>query len=153
MPIATLAAGVTTFTDAFPDPDTPRYYRVEAIGANAACHSAVSNCEASAAGPRLQMNGHRMLEEGSHVNCNGFPDPGETVKLPVTLFNGGGGDALTVNGRLRTVDPTQGRVVTPLAPYPDMARGEGFESAQPHFELALFDPGSSCGDVVELEMR
>jgi subtilisin-like proprotein convertase family protein len=151
--IATLPAGTTIYSDALPDPDIPRYYRVEAIGANAACRSAVSNCEISAGGPRLQKNDHRMIEEGANVNGNGFLDPGETVKLPVALFNGGTADALDVTGRLRTVDPTQGRVIEPVATYPDLVVGEESESNLPHFELTLFESGVACGESVMLELE
>ncbi len=151
--VATIPAGTTTYTDAIPDPDVPRYYRVEAVGPDSACHSPVSNCEISAGGPRLQKNSYRMIEEGVNVNGNGFLDPGETVKLPVTLFNGGTADALDVYGRLRTVDPIQGRVVTPIAVYPDLAVGEEAESSSPHFELTLFESGVACGDAVMLELE
>jgi subtilisin-like proprotein convertase family protein len=80
-------------------------------------------------------------------------DPGETVKLPVTLFNGGTADALNVNGRLRTVDPTQGRVIEPVAGYPDLVAGEQSESNAPHFELTLFETGVACGEKVMLELE
>jgi len=86
--IATLPAGTPVYIDPLPDPDIPRFYRIEAIGANAACRSAVSNCEITASGPRLQKNSHRMIEEGANVNGNGFLDPGETVKLPVSSMAG-----------------------------------------------------------------
>jgi subtilisin-like proprotein convertase family protein len=151
--IATVPTGTTTYVDSIPDPDIPRYYRVEAVGSNTACHSPVSNCEISAGGPRLQKNSHRMIEEGANVNGNGFLDPGETVKIPVSLFNGGTADALGVSGRLRTVDSAQGRVVTPIANYPDLAVGEEAESAAPHFELTLFESGVACGDSVLLELE
>jgi len=94
-----------------------------------------------------------MIEEGANVNGNGFLDPGETVKLPVTLFNGGTADALDVTGRLRTVDPTQGRVIEPVAGYPDLVAGEESESNAPHFELTLFESGVSCGEQVMLELE
>jgi len=154
VPLVTVPAGVTTFVDTLPDPDVPRYYRVEAIGANAACHSAVSNCElATAAGPRLQMNAHRLIEEGSNVNGSGLPDPGETLAIPVTLFNGGTAEAYGVSGRLRTVDPAQGRVVEPVATFPDLGVGEESESNAPHFELILFESGVECGATVPLELE
>jgi subtilisin-like proprotein convertase family protein len=98
------------------------------------------------------MNGHRLVEDGVHVNGNGLPDPGETVSLPVTLFNGGTADALGVAGRLRTVDPNQGRVVTPLVAYPDLAPGTALESATPHFQLTLSESGAVCGDQIALEL-
>ena len=152
VPMATLPAGVTTFVDTVPDPGIARFYRVEAIGANAACRSAVSSCEVASGGPRLQLNSHRMIEEGDNINGNGLADPGETVKIPATLFNGGTNEALTVGGRLRTVNPTQGRVVDPVVPYPDLAVGTAAESADPHFALTLFESGTACGDTVELEI-
>jgi subtilisin-like proprotein convertase family protein len=151
--VATIPSGTTAYIDALPDPDLPRYYRVQAVGTNAACHSPVSSCEISAGGPRLQKNSHRMIEEGLNVNGNGFLDPGETVKLPVALFNGGTADALGVYGRLRTIDPTQGRVVTPIALYQDLDVGEEAESNSPHFELTLFEAGAACGDTVMLELE
>jgi subtilisin-like proprotein convertase family protein len=151
--IATDTTGTTMYLDSVPDPDLPRYYRVQAVGANPACRGSVSNCEISAAGPRLQKNAHRMIEEGAHVNGNGFPDPGETVRLPVTLFNGGTADAFGVTGRLRTADPNQGRVIEPVATYPDLAAGEASESELPHFELTLFESGAACGDKVTLELE
>jgi subtilisin-like proprotein convertase family protein len=151
--IATLPAGTTIYTDMLPDPGITRFYRVEAVGANSTCRSAVSNCEITAAGPRLQMNSHRMIEEGANVNGSGFLDPGETVKLPVTLFNGGTAVAVGVRGRLRTVDPLQGRVVIPVALYHDLLSGEEAESDAPHFELTLFEDGVACGEQVALELE
>jgi subtilisin-like proprotein convertase family protein len=152
VPVATLDASTTSWLDDLPDPDIPRYYRVEGVFANPVCRSPVSNCEISGGGPRLQMNGHRLVEDGVHVNGNGLPDPGETVSLPVTLFNGGTADALGIAGRLRTVDPNQGRVVTPLVAYPDLAPGTALESATPHFQLTLSESGAVCGDQIALEL-
>jgi subtilisin-like proprotein convertase family protein len=80
-------------------------------------------------------------------------DPGETVKLPVTLFNGGTADAFNVAGRLRTADPDQGRVLTPLASVADLPTGTQAESDAPHFELTLFDPGVACGESVLLDLE
>jgi len=99
------------------------------------------------------MNGHRLLEDGLHVNGNGLPDPGESLGLPVTLFNGGTDDALSVTARLRTVDPMQGRVVTPLVAYPDLIPGAALESVAPHFQLTLSEAGAVCGDKLELELE
>ncbi|MCP3978512.1 MAG: hypothetical protein GY716_04140 [bacterium] len=152
VPVEVLPAPTTTWDDTLPDPGVARAYRVQAIGSNAACRSAVSNCELAGGGPRLQLNAYSVLEEGNNINGNGVADPGETVRIPATLFNGGSADAESVSGRLRTVDPAQGRVVEPVAPYPDLAVGEAADSSQPHFELTLFESGPSCGDRVELEL-
>jgi len=153
VPVATIPVGVTTYLDTLAGRDVRRFYRVEAIGANAVCRSPVSTCEVSTAGPLLQKNAHRMIEQGTNVNGNGFLDPGETVKLPVTLFNSGTEDALGVTGVLRTVDPVQGRVVEPVATYPDIAIGEELESDLPYFELTLFESGVPCGETVLLELE
>jgi hypothetical protein len=155
VPMGPFDGGTTSYLDTERDPELQRYYRVQAIGANPVCRSAVSNCETTPPGPRLQMNDYRIVEEGIHTNGNGSLDPGETVKLPVTLFNGGQGDAFGVTGKLRTVEPSQGRVLTPLASVVDLPIGTQAESDAPHLELTLFDPAISCGETVllDLEMR
>jgi subtilisin-like proprotein convertase family protein len=152
VPVTTLTADTTSWLDPVADPGLARSYRVEAFGANAVCRSPVSACETAGGGPRLQKNSHRVVELGAHANGNGALDPGETAQLPVTLFNGGTDDALTVTGTLRTVDPLQGRVVEPQASYADIAAGEQRESLEPHFELTLFETGATCGATVPLEL-
>ncbi|MCP3982126.1 MAG: hypothetical protein GY716_22700 [bacterium] len=153
VPIATVTGGQTSYVDSTPDPDLPRFYRVEAVGANPTCRSAVSDCEGISGEPRLQLISHEMIEQGLNINGNGFADPGETVQIPVELFNGGAADAHAVTGRLRTVDPGQGRVVEPSVPFPDLPTGAASESAPPHFALTLFESGAACGDTVELEIE
>jgi len=153
VPLGPLSGTNTSYLDTDRDPELQRHYRVQAIGANPVCRSAVSNCETTPTGPRLQMNDYRVVEEGIHTNGNGMMDPGETVKLPVTLFNGGQGDAFGVNGRLRTTDPSQGRVLTPLADVVDLPTGTGAESNDPHFEVTLFDPGIACGESLSLDLE
>jgi subtilisin-like proprotein convertase family protein len=153
VPVLTVPSGTTSWSDDLSGSDLPRYYRIEAVGLDPSCRSAVSNCESAAGGPRLQLNGHRMIEVGPHVNGNGLLDPGETVQVPVTLFNGGVADAQGVSARVRTVDPVQGRVVEPVVSFPDMPGGTALESAAPHFELTLFESGVACGDTVPLEIE
>jgi len=155
VPMGPFPGEITSYLDTERDPELLRYYRVQAIGANPACRSAVSNCETTPPGPRLQMNDYRIVEDGILTNGNGALDPGETVKLPVTLFNGGQADAYVVTGSLRTVDPAQGRVLTPVTSVADLPIGVQAESNAPHFELTLFEPAISCGETVllDLEMR
>jgi len=155
VPTGPFPGGTTSFLDTERDPELQRYYRVQAIGANPVCRSAVSYCETTPSGPRLQMNDYRVVEDGIHTNGNGALDPGETVKLPVTLFNGGQADAFDVSGSLRTAVPSQGRVLTPVASVVDLPIGAQAESDAPHFELTLFDPAVTCGETVllDLEMR
>jgi len=132
IPIAALPATETTFLDSEADPGLTRYYRIEAFGSNQACHSPVSNCEPTPSGGRFQMNAYRLIEDGSADNS--IPDPGETVRMPVTLFNGGGGTALGVNGQLQFVDPAQGVLSDPDATWADIVPSQALESDDPYFE-------------------
>ncbi|MDH3784137.1 MAG: proprotein convertase P-domain-containing protein [Acidobacteriota bacterium] len=150
---AVVAAPTTSWVDSVGDPDVTRYYRVAAVGSNPVCHSPVSNCEASPIGPRLQMNAHRLIEAGVHTNGNGVMDPGETIELPVTLFNGGLVGAVNVHGRLRVVDALQGRVIEPVADWADIAVDTELESNAPYFEVTLFNDGIACGDTIDLELE
>lgn len=141
----------TSWVDTSSDPDLPRFYRVEAVAANPVCRSAVSACEASPIGPRLQVQGRRVEEVGPNANFNGFADPGETVRIPVTLLNTGIADATTVRGSLRAADPSEIRVLEPGASWPDLPVGATAESVDPHFELTVSDT-VACGSDVELQL-
>jgi subtilisin-like proprotein convertase family protein len=152
VPVATVAAPATSWLDDVSDAGLVRRYRVQAIGANAACRSAVSSCVAAPDGPRLQRNGSRIEEDPVNGNASGFPDPGETFRLPTTLFNSGVLDAAGVAGRLRVVDPVLGRALVPEASWVDIPVGAEAESDAPHFEVTLFD-AATCGTSVELDLE
>jgi len=149
VPIADLPATETTYLDTEADPGLTIYYRIEAFGSNHACHSAVSNCEPIPSGGRFQMNGYRLIEDGT--DDNSIPDPGETLWLPVTLFNSGAGTGLSVNGYLQFVDPAQGVVSDSDATWADIAPSHEMESDDPHFEFTV-DAGVSCGEVLTFEL-
>lgn len=149
VPLAALGAGQTSFLDSEADPGLPRHYRVEAIGSNPACHSPVSSCESTPTAARLQKNGHRFVEPGAG---NGMPDPGETVLMPVTLYNGGLTEGAGVTATLRFVDSAQGSVSDDSASWPVIPVNDSRESQDPHFELTV-DPAVPCGTVVELEVE
>jgi subtilisin-like proprotein convertase family protein len=99
----------------------------------------------------MQIQDYRFVEQGANVNLNGFADPGETLRLPVSLFNGGTADATSVAGNLRVLDGAMGRVLTSSAVWGDIPVGAGSESLDPHFELTVFDT-VVCGDAIELEL-
>jgi subtilisin-like proprotein convertase family protein len=148
VPIASLPGTQQTFVDTEADPDFPRHYRVEAFGTNHACHSPVSNCESTPLGARLQVNAYRLIESGSSVND--IPEPGETVQVPVTLFNTGVQGSTATIGTLRLVESTKGRVLDPEASWADIASNTMQESDDPHFEMVLFE-SATCGDTLMLE--
>jgi subtilisin-like proprotein convertase family protein len=95
------------------------------------------------------MNAYRLIEDGSADNS--IPDPGETVRMPVTLFNGGGGTALGVNGLLQFVNPAQGTLSDPDATWADIVPSQALESDDPYFELTV-DAGLQCGEILAFEL-
>jgi subtilisin-like proprotein convertase family protein len=148
VPIASLPGTQQTFVDTEAELDLPRHYRVEAFGTNHACHSPVSNCASTPLGARLQVNEYRLIETGSSIND--LPEPGETVKLPVTLLNSGIEGTTTTTGTLRLLESTKGRVLQPEASWADIPSNAIQESADPHFEMVVLE-STSCGDTLTLE--
>ena len=148
--VATLSAGETSWVDAEVAPDLPRFYRVEAFGANPVCTSALSSCESTPSGARLQMSAFRFIESGPE--SNGFPDPGETVQVAVTQLNSGLDTATGVGGMLSLADPAQGTVSVPLATWSGLPPGTMVESDAPHFELTV-DESVPCGSVVAFDLE
>ncbi|ANM31319.1 hypothetical protein ABI59_19680 [Acidobacteria bacterium Mor1] len=147
----TVAAPATTYLDTTVDPSFTAYYRIQAIGANAACESPVSACVAQPDGANLVRMRARVEDGGALGNGTGTFDPGETLQLPVSLYNRGTETGVGVVGRLRAVDPDQARVLIADATYPDIAVNAEVESNAPHFELVV-QPSVQCGDVVSLEL-
>jgi len=146
--IASVSAPTTSFVDTVSDPGLPRAYRVEAFGANSACSSPVSGCESTPLGAVLQLYDHRLVEPGPVMN--GFPDPGETVQIPITLLNSGVDASFGTTGALRLVDPDQGRILEPATTWADIPSSDTAESASPAFELVVFED-TPCGEILELE--
>jgi len=149
VPIAIVPGGTTTFLDDVVDPGVFRYYRVEAYGTNPACHSPVSNCAATPLGARLQIQDHRVVDDGH--DGDGIAEPGETVQLPVTLYNTGGDGTASTTGSLRLIGPPEVRILEPEATWPDIAPGGALESDSPHFEFVVLEE-ASCGDLLQFEM-
>jgi subtilisin-like proprotein convertase family protein len=148
--VASLGAGETSWVDTEVAPDLPRFYRVEAVGANPVCTSALSTCESTPSGARLQMSDYRFIEPGPEIN--GFPDPGETVQVAVTQLNSGLDDAAGVGGMLSMADPAKGTVSEPLATWPVLPPAVPLESDAPHFELTVAET-VPCGSVVSFDLE
>jgi subtilisin-like proprotein convertase family protein len=148
--VATLGAGETSWVDTDVAPDLPRFYRVEAVGANPVCTSALSGCQSTPSGARLGMTEYRFIEPGPEIN--GFPDPGETVQMAMTALNSGLDDAAGVGGVLDLTDPAQGTVSVPSATWPGLTAATAAETAAPHFELTV-DETVPCGSVVSFDLE
>jgi subtilisin-like proprotein convertase family protein len=149
VPIASLTGGETTYLDTVADPDLSRYYRIEAFGSNPACSSPVSDCGATPLGARLQKHSHRVMDDA--YDTDGMPEPGETVRLPVTLFNTGIETASSTAGTLRVTAPAQVRVLESEATWPAITPHDALESDEPHFELVVLED-AACGDVLDLDL-
>jgi subtilisin-like proprotein convertase family protein len=147
VPIASLTGGETSFLDTEADPGLPRFYRVEAFGSNPACFSPVSNCEATPPGALLNHQTHRV--DDSDHDSDGMPEPGETFKLPVTLFNTGVESSMATGARLSLISPSQVRVLGPDATWTDIPPSTMLESNDPHFEVTVLED-AACGEVLTL---
>jgi len=147
VPLADVAG--TTYLDTVADQELVRQYRVEAFGSNPACHSLVSNCESTPAVALLQKTTHRLIEPAGSIND--IPDPGETVQIPVSLFNAGDAASYGTVGQLRLVESATGRVLQPNATWNDVPAGLELESNAPHFEVTVLEQ-TSCGDTLTFEV-
>ncbi len=146
VPLAALPATQTGYTDDSADSPVVRSYRVQAFGATAACASPVSACIAAPPGSRLEMKSHRVIDDG-----DGIPEPGETLNVPVTLFNGGADPALATNARMHLVSPPEARILGPDATWPAIAPNATAESAAPHF-VVVMQGDAHCGDELALRV-
>jgi hypothetical protein len=149
VPVAALTGGETTYLDTIADQDFARVYRIEAFGSNPACHSPVSNCAETPLVATLHEQGHRLA--GAGQDGDDLPEPGETVELPVTLFNSGGVAALSIGGQLQLNGPAHVRLLNGDANWADLAPSATAESVAPHFELVILEQ-ASCSDILELEI-
>jgi hypothetical protein len=147
--IASLTGGETTYLDTVADQDFARAYRIEAFGSNPACFSPVSNCEETSLFARLHEQGHRLA--GAGQDGDEFPEPGETIELPVTLFNSGTDEALAIGGTVQINGPAHVRLLNGGAAWSDLAPSASSESLPPHFELVLLED-ASCDEILDLDL-
>ena len=90
---------------------------------------------------------------GGSGNGDGVVDPGERIRIPVDLTNGGNADAVNVVGTM-TVVSGSASVSDGSAPWPDIAIGatETTVGAPAHFEITV--PGSAtCGSSIRLRVH
>lgn len=81
---------------------------------------------------------------------DGHAEPGELVRVPVTITNEGRGDGTELVGWLSVVGGP-GTVVDRRAEFPDLAIDETGTSLPPHFTVEI-DEGAACGARIDLHV-
>jgi len=102
-------------------------------------------------GPRPSYWSHGLDDSGPNGNGDGVLDPGETAKIPVTLWNAGDAMATSVLGQLYSAFPDTLKVYDAVSSYADMPVGAQAGSTAPHYEVTL-EPSASCGQVLGATM-
>ncbi len=97
-------------------------------------------------GPHLVHDGHRV-DDGDGGNGDGVVNPGETIVMPVTLFNNGEEDATGVHGTLST-DSEWVTIDDADADWPDIAADTGAESLADHFRWRAAPEAPDDTDVL-----
>lgn len=106
---------------------------------------------ASFATPALAENGGTTVDDGAPGgDGDGVAEPGETVRLTVTLDNPGLNGLTNVHGTLSAVTPGVS-VTAPNADYGSIGAGSGAADATP-FSVAI-GRGVGCGSLVQLTLH
>lgn len=103
-----------------------------------------------AVGRRFRVNATRVVDlDPLHGNANGMADPGEVLRLAVTVENTRGEDAAGVEGRLSSA--LAGVVIhDPYAAWGFLAAHAAQENAPPHF---TFEADVPCGTFVPFQLE
>ncbi len=98
----------------------------------------------------LDIAATRVAEESPvHGNCDGETDPGETVRIAVTLENVRSQDATGIEAFLSSATPGV-TVRDAWGQWPDLPGGESAENAAPHFAATLDVP---CGTFASFTLE
>ena len=146
VPIATRTAAQTTYLDDSADSGLLRQYRVQAFGSSAACAGPVSSCVGAPPGSRLTETAHRVIDGG-----NAIPEPGETVSLAASLYNGGADPATSATGSITLVGPPHVRILNPAAIWPTIPSTATAESSAPGPQLVIL-PEAQCGQTLVVDL-
>jgi subtilisin-like proprotein convertase family protein len=106
---------------------------------------------ATVPGGSLRYAGHVADDAAPFGNEDGVVDPGETIILPVSLFNLRDAGVTGVSARLSTPRPDLVSVLDDEASYPDIGPGETAPSSAPHFRIAV-PPATPCGTRLPFEL-
>ncbi len=103
-------------------------------------------------GPRPAYWSHTVNDTGPNGNGDGVLDPGESAKIPITLWNAGDATATSVLGELFGAYPGRLKVYDGSATYADMPVAAQATSAAPYYDVTL-EPSAGCGDIVGATME
>jgi subtilisin-like proprotein convertase family protein len=102
-------------------------------------------------GPALRHDGHQIQDPPPFGNDDGILDPGETASMPVTLFNSGTEDAMSVSAFASSNLPDAVKITISSATFPDIPKGSSAGSDPPHYEFSLA-PGEDCGTALRFSL-
>jgi len=102
-------------------------------------------------GPRPAYWSHTVDDTGPNGNGDGVLDPGESAKIPITLWNAGDAAATAVLGELFGA-PGRLKVYDGSATYADMPVGAQATAAAPYYDVTL-EPAVACGETIGATME
>jgi hypothetical protein len=148
-PVATVAAGQTTYSDLEVAPGVDYWYVVMAVDA-AGCESTVDDLVSAELPPQAILSLVTAVADDTPAgNQSGYPDPGEDVDLHLTLGNFGQSDATLLAGTLTSATPGV-TILLDTSDYDDLAPGESGENLDA-LRFRTDDLVVFCGDALDFQ--
>ncbi len=92
----------------------------------------------------LRYESHVVQDSPPLGNGDGLVDPGETVTMPLTIRNADSVSAGNVTATIASDAPSEVRVTTPGADFPDIQADQSAQSLPPHYRYTV-SPSTPCG--------
>jgi hypothetical protein len=103
-------------------------------------------------GGSLRYLDHAVDDTGPLGNGDGIADPGETIRLSLSLLNLWNAPLSAISGQLFSTTFDRATVGGGAASFSDVVAGGVAESEAPHFIVTL-SPTATCGEIVPLSLR
>ncbi|UCF67463.1 MAG: proprotein convertase P-domain-containing protein [Acidobacteriota bacterium] len=100
--------------------------------------------------PDPLLSGQEIFDTSGNGNGNGFADPGETIRLRVTISNTGTAPATGIVGTLNTTEPGVS-ITDETADFENVPDGGSGSTLAPHFEIALAE-SLACGARIPFQL-
>ena len=113
---------------------------------------ATGGVQASSTTGIVRHAGHRIDDLGPFGDGDGSPEPGETVRVPLSLLNLRTTTATSLSAKLFSEDLGLASVTASSAGYVDLPTQQAGESLAPHFEVAI-SPLATCGQPIPMSVR